>query len=589
MEDKYSNKEVARLLRNVSAAYILLDENRFKIIAYEKAGDAVDGLNREIKDIWLEKKLMSIPGIGPSIGQHLDEYFTKGKSKHFDSILKKIPEAVFPLMQVPGIGPKTALKLVKSLHLSNAKTAVEDLKKAAMKNKIAIIETFGKRSQEEIIGAIRQHERYAATKKRMILPYAFSQASEILDYLKKNKSVRRADAMGSLRRMQSTIGDIDIAVTASAESPAGSITKYFTEYPKKVKIDNYGEKKASIIIPSDIRVDLRVEKEKHYGSMLQYFTGSKSHNILLREYALKKGLSLSEYGIRNIKTKKLHEFDSEEKFYNFLGLQYIPAEIRQGTNEIELAAKHQIPELVDLKDIKGDLHVHSSYNLQPSHDLGVNDFSEMENYAKKLGYEYIGFSDHNPKVNLSEKEVVSILKKRKETAMKHKGAGGAHFFIGLEADIDPNGRVALPKDALPYIDYCIVAVHSVFNLDLKKMTERVLKGLEFPKTKILAHPTGRMLNRREGYDLDWPLIFDACKKNGIALEINAWPERLDLPDLLVREALTAGVRLIINSDAHALNQMDNMFYGVSVARRGWATKKDVVNTMNYTEFKAWIE
>jgi DNA polymerase (family 10) len=319
--------------------------------------------------------------------------------------------------------------------------------------------------------------------------------------------------------------------------------------------------------------------------MLQYFTGSKSHNIKLREYGLKKNLSLSEYGIRDIKSKKLHEFNNEKDFYNFLTLQYIPPEIREGTNEIELAKNSKLPDLVKLSDIKGDLHLHSSYNLQPSHDLGNNSFREILTKAKELNYEYVGFSEHNPKSSLTDKEVIKIMKKRKDQIEK---INNAHCFIGLEVDIFPNGHIALPHEAIEYVDYLIVAVHSSFNLGVKEMTTRILEALNNPKVKILGHPTGRYFGKREGFQLEWEKIFEACKKNNIALEVNAWPKRLDLSDTEVREAINHGVKLIINTDAHDVNQMHNMFYGVSVARRGWAKKSDIMNTLSYKKFKEWL-
>ncbi len=584
MEDRFSNKKVSRLLKSIATAYLLKNENRFKIIAYERAADVVDHLAREIKDTWQKKKLEEIPGIGKAIASYLDEYFRKGHSKHFDFVLRGIPETVFILMEVPTIGPKKAFKLVEELRLNKKETVIEDLKKACLKNKVAEIPSFGEKSQKDILESVRIYEERSIKEERMILPYAFSIAQDIITYLKKNPSVKRVDALGSLRRMVSTIGDVDLAIVCD-DKVCSKVIDYFIHYPKTIKIDNTGAKKASIIVPPNVRIDLRIQEKKSYGSMLQYFTGSKAHNIKLREYALKKGLSLSEYGIK--KGSKIKEFDDEESFYKFLDLQYIPPEIREGTNEIDIARKNKIPKFVELKDIKGDLHIHSSYNLQPSHDLGEHDVDEMFKKGKSMEYEYVGFAEHNPKSSLIDTEVVAILKKRK--AYIEKKLFGKQYFIGLEADIFPNGHIALPKEAVRYVDYLVVGVHSVFNLNNKEMTMRVLEALKNPKVKILAHPTGRYFGKREGFDLEWEKIFEMCKKNNIALEVNAWPERLDLPDVLVREAVNYGVKLIVNTDAHEITHMHNMLYGVAVARRGWSTKKDIINTDSYGEFKKWIE
>lgn len=612
ISNKYSNKEIAHLLRSVGAVYLIKGENMFKIIAYENAASAVERLTRELKDIWEDGKLEEVSGIGHSLASHLDELFRKGASSHFESILKRIPKSVFVLMRIPTLGPKKSFKLVTALKFFNEKTVVEDLKEACHAGKVAKIESFGEKSQQDILEAISLFEQRSSKEERMPLPYAFSIADDVLKYLKKNPAIERADALGSLRRMVTTIGDVDIAIQAKisklkTQNLYEEIIKYFIRYPKKISVDNAGEKKASIIVSPNIRIDLRVQEKENYGSMLQYFTGSKAHNIKLREFALKKGYSLSEYGIKpifgeiqisNIKNQKYnpklktYEFEDEKKFYNFLGLQYIPPEIREGTNEIELARKQSIPKLVERDEIKGDLHIHSSYDLKPSHDFGINTYEQIASYAKKLGYEYVGFSDHNPKISdLGEKKIIEIMKKRKdhiENIFSRERKSGVKHFIGLELDILPDGKIALPEKAIEYVDYLIVSVHSSFSQNIKQMTKRVLEAIKYPKVKILGHPTGRLLGKREGFELEWEKIFAYCKNKNIAVEINAWPERLDLPDTLVREALGNGVKFIINTDAHANEQMGNMRYGVSVARRGWCRKSDIINTLPYLEFKKWL-
>lgn len=599
-DKKYSNKEIAHLLRSVAAAYLIKKENSFKIIAYQNAADSIEHLTREVKDIWEDNQLKNIATIGPSIYTHLDEYFRTGKSIHFEKVFIGIPRSVYELLRVSTLGPKRAYKLVKYLKLNNQRPAISNLKKNCLLGKVAKLEGFGKKSEAEILSAINLYEKQLTKSERMPLPYAFSIATEVIDYLRKNQLINHVDGLGSLRRMVATIGDIDIAVKIRNLKfeirNFKEIVDYFIKFPKTIKVNNAGEKKASIIVRPNIQVDLRVQEPESYGSMLQYFTGSKTHNVKLREYALKKGYSLSEYGIKNIKNKKqkakIRLFGNEKNLYNFLRLQYIPPEIREGTNEIELASKNQIPKLVELNDLKGDLHIHSDYDLKPAHDLGMDKIEQIIEAAKALGYQYIGFADHNPSISTNSKdEIIEILKIRKhyfDKLISLKKIERCNFFIGLEVDINPHGQLALPEQAIDYLDYIIAGVHSSFTMNRQLMTNRVLLSLDHPKVKILAHPTGRLLNKRDGFEIDWEKIFDKCQKKDIALEINSWPERLDLPDILVKEAISSKVKLIINTDAHRISQMNNMIYGISVARRGWAKKTDIINTLNYNYFKNWL-
>lgn len=598
--DKYSNKEIAFLLRSIAAAYMLKNENRFKIIAYEKAADTIDHLSREVIDLWQENKLNEIPGVGKSIGDNLDEYFRTGESKHFNNILNLIPRSVYKLIKVPGIGPKTAYKLVTTLKLNNENTVIEDLKLASQNNMVSLIPNFGKQSQIEILSFINSYQNKLGKYERAPLLKAYSIANEIINYLNQSSFIEKVDVLGSLRRMVSTIGDIDISVKLKKEY--SNVINYFIKYPKVIKIIEAGEKKASILVRSNIKIDLRVQKEDDYGTMLQYFTGNKTHNIKLREYANKKGYSLSEYGVtkieheklktKNKKKEKLIKFKTEEELYNFFGFQYIPPELREGTNELELAKSNKIPNLVELKDIKGDLHIHSSYDLQPSHNLGEDSYEEIIIKSNEFGYEYIGFTDHNPKISdLSEDEIITILKIRKQyidQILSSNKVERSYYFIGLEVDIRPDGTLALPIKAIEYLDYIIISIHSTFSMDINSMTNRLLKALSYPKIKILGHPAGRKINFREGIEIDWEKIFEFCKKRNIALEINSCPDRLDLPDTLVRQAINNENRLIINTDSHSKEQMNNMNFGVSVARRGWATKNDIMNCLSYNEFKDWI-
>ncbi|MBI4991149.1 hypothetical protein HZB96_03595 [Candidatus Gottesmanbacteria bacterium] len=594
-----TNQEIAKLLKQVAAAYILKGENRFKIIAYERAADTIEKSTVEAKDLWEDGKLGSLPGVGASIAGHLDELFRTGKVKHFEEIFKGLPQAVFPLLSVPGFGPKKAYKLVHELKLGSPGTVFDDLFKAAKGGKIASIEGFGERSQQEIIEALERFKKGQIKENRMPLPYAYAIAADVINYLKKNKATRKVESLGSLRRMVATIGDIDIAV--STEKP-DELINWFLRYPKPHTIVEKGPSGATILLESGRQVDLRVQHPAKFGAMLQYFTGSKHHNIKLREFALKQGLSLSEYGIKPLtkiknEKSKIYEYPTEEEFYKAIGLPWIPPELREDTGEIEAAlrtasGKPGLPHLVELRNIKGDFHIHSDYNLEPSHDLGHSPLKEILANASGLGYEYIGISDHNPSItNHSSEQILSILKRRKayfEQIMKSTKSVRVNLFIMLEVDIQPDGKLALPKEAFSFLDAVIVSVHSSFNMDRKKMTERILSGLSYPKAKILGHPSGRLLGKREGYEVDWTKLFKFCRENHKAIEINAYPDRLDLSDTLVHEAIREKVKLVIGTDSHEAVQMNQMQYGVSVARRGWAQRSDILNTLPYNKLKGWL-
>jgi len=586
-----TNAEVSKILRDIAAAYSIKDEKkfRFQIIAYQKAADSLEHSPTELKELFKEGKLGIIPGVGPSIQASLEELLTTGRVKHFEAILQDIPKAFFPLLDIPSFGPKKAYQLVTEFKLTDPHTVVQDIVKLAQAGKIASLSGFGDESQKKILQAIDEYGRGKTKTARMVLPYANELAQKMLAYLKECKAVKQASPLGSLRRKMATVGDIDIAV---ATNDPAAVLNHFTAYPHKERIIEKGEHTSSILVSSGKQIDLMVQPTEAFGSLLQHFTGSKAHNIHLREHALSQGLSLSEYGMKKKGGTEITKYETEETFYKALGLQWIPPEMREDTGEIELAMQNKLPQLIELKDIKGDFHLHSSFPIEPSHDMGMSSMEEMIEKALTLGYTYLGFSEHNPSISKHTKQqVLHILQKRKTfiEQLNLKFNKSIRVFSLLETDILPNGNLAIDNDALDLLDATIVSVHSVFSLDKKTMTERVLQGLSHPKAKILAHPTGRLLNERQGYELDWDKLFAFCKEHHKALEINAWPQRLDLPDMLVREAIKQGVKLIINTDSHDASQMDMMEYGVSVARRGWATTRDILNAMPYNELKEWFE
>lgn len=583
-----TNLEIAKILRKISAAYTVLGENRFKIIAYDNAATAVEHATSELKDLWDDDKLDTLPGLGPSIISHLDEIFKTGHSKHFDQILNKVNPAIFKLLDIPGLGPKKAEKLVEKLNIKNSKKVIEKLEIAAKTHKIASIPTFGAKSEQDILENISRFKKGAIKKERMVLPMADSIAEEIISYLQEKLGSKaiHVDKLGSLRRQVATIGDIDLAVSTNFDTDA---IEAFVSFPKKVSLIEKGPTGASILLASGRQADLRVSKPGEYGAMLQYFTGSKYHNIALRDFALRKKLSVNEYGIKNLQTKKTIKFETEEKFYEFLDLDYIPPEIREDTGEIEAARGHKLPSLVRLEDIRGDLQTHSNFDLATSHDSGINSIDEIVEYGTKLGYEYVAITNHNPSSKHTKSQInTKIVKQQHYIEQLNKRNKSIRTISLLEIDILPNGSLPVPEEALRRLDGALASIHSNFGLSKDEMTKRVIRGLSNPVARILAHPTGRLLEEREGFELEWPKIFDFCLKHDKALEINCYFNRLDLPDTLVREAVKRGVKLSLGTDSHRVQDMTNMKYGISVARRGWAQTKDIINTWNYATILTWM-
>jgi len=561
-----TNLQIAELLRDVAAAYQLKDSNKYKfqIIAYERAADAVEHATSELKDMWDDGKLTDVPGIGPSIAEHLSDIFKTGRSKHFDELMKDIPKEAFRLMELPGIGIKTAMKMIKEGNKTELK---------------------------EKLGEVAEKEKKV---RRQLLPYATEIASELTAYLSKNNNIERLDPLGSLRRQAATIGDIDLS--AATNEPAG-VLEYFTKYSKSQKTIEKGDISSSIVVAGEIQVDLMVQPVESYGSLLQHFTGSKHHNIAIREYALKKGLSLSEKGIKELKNGKMHKFSNEKDFYNFLGMDYIEPELREDTGEIEAALEHKLPNLVKLKDVKSDFHIHSDFGIETSHDLGVNSMQEIVKKAESLGYEYLAFSEHNPsRSRHTDTAIVDLLKRKREKvdqlnySLTKSGKNRIHkVFNSLEIDIMPDGNIPVPDAGMDTLDFAIVSIHSSFEMERTEMTKRVLSAFAHPKAKIFGHPTARKLNEREGVELNWPEIFDFALKNHKWLEINADPARLDLPDSLAREAVKHGVKMTFGTDSHHVEGMNNMTFGLSVARRGWATRSDIINTLSLKDFESILK
>lgn len=581
-----SNAKVAKLLRGVAAAYTIRKIGSvFQIRAYENAAGTIEQLTVEIHDLWLEGKLKDVPNIGEKLQGYLEELFKTGKVKHFEDVQRGIRPVVFDLLDISGIGPKTAQKIAELGVLD-----ISDLKKKIKSGEL-ISKGFSAKLAERLLEGM---QKTVQKNKRMLLSYAWVQADKILQYLLKSRYVFKAHFLGSLRRMVPTVGDLDFAVSSHEGK---KVVEYFCKMPGVLRVIDKGETKATVILFSGVQADLLVVAPQSYGALLQHFTGSKSHNIKLRTVALHKKLSLSEYGVK--KQGKLIPTETEEEFYKLLGMQVPPPELREDTGEIEAALAQKLPRLVDLSDIKGDLHTHSSFPIEnPSHGPGADSIEDIVKKAVSLNYEFIGIADHSPSpVTAKRDQIIVWVKKRTKFIQSlqvqkqpvKKNTKSIHILNGLEIDILPDGSLSMPDEVLAMLDYCIAGIHTMHRDTKEKITKRLLSAINNPYVDIISHPTNRLLNERDSSEADWEEIFKAAAQNKKLLEINGYPNRLDLRDDLVRRALDFGVKFVINTDAHEVSQMDSMRFGVSVARRGWATKESIVNTWDWKRLTEWFK
>lgn len=593
---QFHNKQIVKLLREMAAAHEIKGEGRFQTIAYKNAADSIEHLGNEVFDLWQEGQLGEVPSVGNSIAGYLDELFRTGKVKHFEEIKKGLPAGMFVILGLLGLGPKTAYKISQKIKIKT----IEDLKKACEDHLVSQIEGLGLKTEEEILKGIKVNNNKSD---RLLLPDADlivqGLISELWDKLEgsvskdEGKIIKRIDPLGSLRRMAPTIGDIDLAV--ASDNPR-EVIKAFVSLKNVERVLDQGDCKASVMLKNGQRADLMVEPLQKYGSLLQHFTGSKFHNIALRKLAKEKGMSLSEYGIKGEEFSEdtIANHSNEKDFYQALGLDYIEPELREDQGEIEAAKKHQLPTLLTLGDIKGDFHLHPNFPIEPSHDLGANSMAEMVERARSLNYEYLAFSEHSPAISThSEQEISELVFKRNQKIDElQKGSDpmlSTVLLKGMEVDILADGQLSLPDKALKELDLVLVGVHSSHHQDKKTMTARLLKALQNPYVNILTHPTNRLLLEREQSEIDWDQIFAICAKRHIALEINAHPKRLDLPDDLIRQAKKIGVKFVINTDAHGVLEMENMKYGVAMARRGWCEMGDVLNTWSLNKILEYFD
>ena len=559
------NIEVAELLNEI-ADYLEFStdaKDRFKVRAYRKAALVIEGLSEDIEKVWKENRLEELPGVGDGIAKKIDDFLKNSKSGYLDGLKKKTPVDMEGLGRIEGIGPKTIIKLYRHLKVRN----ISDLERAAKQCKIQKLEGLGPVVEQNILKSIEFARKRG---ERVPLGFALSSAEEILIFLKALKEVQRVSIAGSTRRMKETIGDID--VLATSKSPE-KVVEFFTKMPNVAEVLAKGPTKSSIRLEEGIQADLRVLDDSIFGAALLYFTGSKEHNILLRRIAIEKGFKLSEYGLFSKKTDRLVAGRTEEDVYKKLGMDYIEPEMREDEGEIELAQHHMLPKIIGYNDIKGDLQMHTKWSD------GNNTVEEMALAAKKLGHEYICITDHTGKLAIANAlDEKRILEQKKEIERANKKLSGIKILQGAEVNIKDDGTLDMPDKVLKELDIVVASIHSGFKNPKEKMTARMLKAMENGHVDIIAHPTGRLLTKRESYEIDLEKVFEAARKTNTIMEINAYPERMDLKDSHVRAAVKAGVKLVISTDAHNADQLHFMKIGIGTARRGWATKDDVINT-----------
>lgn len=563
------NLELAKLF--FEAANILeMNEVPWKPIAYKKVARNLEGMSEDVEEIYKRgglEALKEIPGVGEHIANKIEEYIKTGHIKEIEKLMKQVPGELLKIMDIPGMGPKKTKMLYDKLKIKTLKQ-LEDYAKT---HKIAGLEHFKEKSEENILRGL---EIYKKGQGRALLLIALNHANKLIKKLKGLKEVKQINYAGSLRRMKETIGDIDILVTSNNPK---KVMDFFTSLPEVESILGKGKTKSSVILKNGMQADVRVLEDKGYGAAMQYFTGSKDHNIELRRIAIKKGYKLSEYGLFN-KKGKLVAGRTEEEVYRNLGMPYIEPELRENAGEIAAALKRKLPRLVELKDIKGDLHMHTKYSD------GNNTPYELALAAKKLGYKYICITDHSKSEIIANGMKENILEKYIKE-VKKINIHGIKVLVGSEVDILEDGSLDYSDKYLKMLDFVVGSIHSKFKLPREKMTKRVITAIESGHINALGHLTTRQFGNRDSAEMDFPRIFRAAAENNVFIEINSQPARMDISDQLAREAVKQGAKLIINTDSHNSNSLkDFMPLGVAIARRAWCTKKDIANTMPIKEF-----
>jgi DNA polymerase (family 10) len=574
------NRDVAKILRETAQLLEIDGAIIGRYRSYEKVAELLGGLPERIEEIATDdKKLKALPGVGDGMAEHIREILETGDYSLRKKLLKKYPTTILDLLDLQSLGPKKVAFLWSHFKVAT----VEGVQKLAREGKLRDLPGFGEKSEQNILKAAEQFKNLAGSG-RVRINVADEEAQKLVAYIAKaGQAVESVTPAGSLRRGRETIGDIDLLVTMrpghDKQKDIDAVAAHVLKYPEIRQELAHGENKVSFILSEGLQVDVRLLEKKSFGAALLYFTGSKAHNVALRGRANEMGWTLNEYALTTLKGGKVVASKTEEEIYSKLKLAYIEPELREMTGEIEAAEHGKLPKLVTLADIRGDLQMHTTASD------GKNSIEEMGQAAKDLGYDYIALTDHSQAVTvangLDEKRTLEQIKKIRAAKVP-----GIRLLAGSEVDIKKDGTLDLEDYVLAELDVVVCSIHSYMNMERAEMTERYLRAIENPYTQIIAHPTGRLVLRREPFDYDMEAVLDACAKHGVAMECNAYPDRLDLRDVHLRMAKQRGVKIVISTDSHTTRNLLFMKYGVETARRGWIEKKDVINTLPLNEFLA---
>jgi len=565
------NREIAEIFDRIADALEFKGEQFFRVLAYRKAARTIEELTDAIEELNKKDKLREIPGIGEGIAKKISEYLKTGKMKKLSEAMAGISKDLLDLLNIQNLGPKTLKLAHDKLNVKN----IKDLKKVVENGSLAQQFRMGEKKVDNIRKGIELYER---SKERLPINFALEIAETVVQYLKKSKYVKNIAPSGSLRRMKETIGDIDILVSGKNGK---KIVDYFIKMPNVIQVLASGETKGSVILKTEtsaVQVDIRIVEEKSFGAALQYFTGSKEHNVKIRSLAKEKGLKVSEYGV--YKNSKPIAGKTEEQVYKVLGLAWFPPEIREDRGEVEAALANKLPKLVGYRDIKGDLQMHTTYSD------ASNTIEEMAKAAMKLGYQYIAITDHSKAANYANGLSEERLKRQWDEINKVQAKlKGIKILKSTEVDILSSGKLDFSDKILSQADLVVASIHQGFK---QHVTERFCAAIENPNVDIIAHPTGRLINKREGYDVDLEKVMDHARKYQKIMEINAYPNRLDLNDIWSKRAKDMGIKIAISTDAHGVEDLNWMRFGIGVARRAWLEKKDVINTLKLEQFKKFF-
>lgn len=567
-----TNADIAAAFERVADLLELQDANPFRVRAYRNAARRIGELKLDLAArVAAGEGLPKLPGIGTDLAGKIEELARTGRLALLERLQRQVPAGVTELLQVPGLGPKRVRALYEELHVHS----LPQLLRAARDGRIRALPGFGEKTERRIAEAIAAR---LAAGKRFKLAVAAQYAAVLIEHLRRAPTVREVVAAGSLRRAKETVGDVDLLATAD-DGPA--VVRHFTRHPDAAQVLAAGDTRGSIVLRSGLQVDLRVVPPASFGAALLYFTGSKARNIRLRNLAQERGLKLNEYGLFD--GARAVAAATEEQIYAALGLPWIAPELREDRGEIEAARRNALPRLVELADLQGDLHVHTKWSD------GTATIEEMARSARERGLRYIAVSEHSRRLTVAHGlDTAQLAKQRDEIDRVNARLADIAVLAGIEVDVLEDGTLDLPDSALARLDIVIAAVHSKFNLPRARQTARVLAALDNPHVKILAHPLGRLIDQRDPYDIDMLAVIRKCKARGVALEVNAHPDRLDLTDVYCRMAKDEGARLAIDSDAHSVHEFDNLVHGVGQARRGWLEKTDVVNALTLAQLRDWL-